>query len=358
VALSPDGRTLAYVGNNEESRTSRLWLRRLGEETSQPIAGTDNAAAPFWSPDGRFVGYIADGEIWRVAAAGGPPTKIFDLASRDQTQLGIAWGDDDHIVFGGRGLHRAPARGNQAPVVLTTLADGESSHGAPWILPGGRQVLFSAYKGLEPQGVFAVDMQTGTRTPVLPDAVNAQFANGMLVFLRGSVLMAQPFDPATVQLSGEPQALADPILANMAIPRVGAFSVSQTGAVMYIPLAGGGGTRLMWVTRDGQQTVVDDNVLTNRHLAVSPDGARAALIPMTFDGVGELWTLDLKRGVRTPITHDAQPMTALWSADGRTLYYSGRKSGSGLDIYKRSDFGAGPEVLVYRDDHTKLVTSV
>jgi hypothetical protein len=199
---------------------------------------------------------------------------------------------------------------------------------------------------------------TWTARTRAPDAASAQFAGGRIVFVRGSVLMAQPFDPASLTLSGDPMTLGDPVLANVAIPRAGGFSVSQTGAVVYIPSNRASGSRLIWASRDGQQTLIDEQVLSNRALALSPTGTHAAMIPLSVDGGEPVWTLDLKRGVRTRITHDTLPAAVVWGADGRTLYYSGRKGSGAIDIYKRGDFGAGPEVLVYSDATSKLVTSV
>jgi Tol biopolymer transport system component len=187
---------------------------------------------------------------------------------------------------------------------------------------------------------------------------NVQYANGHLIFLRGTALVAQPFDPGTLTLSRDPVTLADPIMANVIIPRAGAFSVSQTGTVVYIPLLRNAASRLVWMTRDGQQTAVEETPSSNRNLSLSPDGLRAAVVPMGFDGMTDLWLVDLKRGVRSRITHDVRPTMALWSRDGRTLYYSARRGNGMLDLYSRGDYGAGPEQVVFQSDVDKWLTSV
>ena len=357
-SVSPDGRWLAYVGSDDQSREVRLWLRSLQDNTSQVLPGTGDAMAPFWSPDSRGIAFAANGRLMRIEVGGAPPTLVCPFPPATQNPTG-SWGPNDVIVFaGGRTLWRVRARGG-TPELLTRLdGSGETHHGFPWILPGGRRLLFTAYKALESTGVFAVDLDTGARTRVMENASNVQYGDGHLLFMRGSSLMAQPFDPATLTLSGEPVTLADAIVGNVIIMRGGAFSASQTGTLVYWPLTNSSGSRLVWSTPQGQQTPVEGTMPTNRALAVSPDGTRAAVIPMDLSGGVDLWIVDTRRGVRSRVTHDAQPTTAVWSHDGRRLYYSARNSGGALNIYRRGESGRGPEELVFEDATDKWITSV
>ena len=358
-AISPDGQWLAYVGNDEQSREVRLWLRSLQSNTSQVLPGTDEASSPFWSPDSRTIAFYTSDKLMRIDVGGGPPTPVCALPAVARTAALGSWGPNDVIVFSGEvTLWRVSARGGK-PVPLTRLDDsGETQHGFPWFLPGGRRILFTAYRALEPTGVFAHDLDTGARTPVMENASNVQFADGHLLFVRGTSLMAQPFDPATLALSQSPVTLADSILGNVVIIRGGAYSVSQTGTLVYWPLTRSDSSRLVWVSGQGQQTPIEGSMPTNRALAVSPDGTRAAVIPLDTSGIVDLWLVDTRRGVRSRVTHDDQPTMAVWSRDGRTLYYNARKAGGPLNIYRRRELGRGPEEPVFEDGTDKWITSV
>ena len=360
-AVSPDGRWLAYVGAGGEGAPVRLWIRSLAENTSRELGGTDEASAPFWSPDSRSIAFFAKGRLMRIQVTGELPTPV-DLSDETVLALPGSWGDSDTIVFSKeRRLWRVPARGGQSAAVTTLDATTETSHGFPWFLPGGRRILFTSFKGLEPVGVFAVDLDTGVRHRVMDGASNVsnvQYAGGSLFFMRGTTLVAQPFDPSTLTLSQTPVVLADRVMSNVVVLRSAAFSVSQTGIAIYWPLLRGNGSRLAWFTRDGQQTNVGDNLASNRSLALSGDGQRAALIPMNQDGQADVWLVDLRRNVRSRVTHEERPATATWSRDGRYLYYSARKGTSVLNIYRKGEFGTGQPELIVDDGLDKWVTDV
>ena len=362
-AVSPDGRWLAYLGSDDQSRAVRLWLRPLNATTTQALPGTEDANSPFWSPDSRSIGFFANGQLFKVEVGGGPPTKICDLPGGQQLSPGT-WHDDTIVFTGATTLWRVPARGGQPTQVTTLDQPTETSHGFPWFLPT-HDVVFTAYKGLEPVGVHILDLDSGERVRLLDDAANVQFANGHLLFMRGTALVAQRFDPSTRTLAADPVVLVDAVLPNVIATRAGGFSVSQSGAVVYIPVnRGNEGSRLVWMTRDGALTEAESNtdrsgqVSNNRTLALSPEGRRAAIIPLSIEGSADVWLIDLDRRIRSRLTHDLRPATAVWSHDGRTLFFSARKGTSALNIYSRGDFGSGPDQLVFEDDFDKWLTSV
>jgi serine/threonine protein kinase len=363
-AISPDGRWLASLGSDDQSRAVRLWLRPLSATTTQELPGSEDANGPFWSPDSRAIGFFANGQLLRIELGGGPPTKICDLPGGPQLQS-AAWGPDGTVVFtAASALWRVPAGGGQ-PVQITTLdATAETLHAFPWFL-SARQVAFTTYKGLEPVAVHQLDLESGDRVQLMNDASNVQFATGHLIFMRGTTLFAQRFDPSTRAFAGEPRVLADVVMHNVVLMKAGGFSVSQSGAVVYMPLSrGDDGARLMWITRDGAQADAEadaarrDHASSHRGLTISPDGRRAAIIPLSVDASVDVWLVDLERRVRSRLTHDLSPTTAVWARDGRTLYFSARKGTGALDIYSRGDFGSGPDHVVFTDDLDKWVTSV
>ena len=191
----------------------------------------------------------------------------------------------------------------------------------------------------------------------MENASNVQFADGRLLFVRGNSLMAQPFDPATLALSQDPVTLADAVLANVVIIRGSAFGVAGRRARLLAADWRG------WLPRvDRARGPANPH---RRQHADEPDARPftgwhpRGRIPMGMDGLVDLWLVDFRRaGVRSRVTHDAQPTMAAWSHDGRTLYYSARAGGSALNIYRRRESGRGPEELVFEDAADKSITSV
>jgi len=191
-ALSPDGRQLAFVATDE--RGPRLWLRPFDQADARPLAGTDGAAWPFWAPDGRAVGFFADGTLKRIDLAGGPPQVLADAPFA----RGAAWNADDEIVFAPSGdvggLMRVKATGG-TPVPVTEAAPGQN-HRWPQFLPDGRRFIFSVYPGPpEALGVYVASLDGGEPVRVLATEVGAAYAPpGYLFHVSRGVLVAQRFD--------------------------------------------------------------------------------------------------------------------------------------------------------------------
>jgi len=231
-AISPDGLRVAFTAPDSTGQIV-LWVRPLDALTAQPLAGTAHALAPFWSWDSRMIAFIADGKLKKVDAAGGP---VFMLADCTPTPPG-AWNRDNVIVFTPRTgvLHRVSASGGK-PVPVTTLdrAAGETTHVMPVFLPDGRRFLYTASGvGARVNGVFVGSLDGGPAIPVLPDVgSNATYAQGHLLYMQDTTLVAHRFDASTLKLSGEPLPIAEQVLINQ-ITGTGAFSVSQTGFLAY-----------------------------------------------------------------------------------------------------------------------------
>ncbi|HUP49736.1 MAG TPA: protein kinase, partial [Thermoanaerobaculia bacterium] len=235
MALSPDGRKIAFPARNAAGSV-QIWVRRLSDAAAQPLAGTDGAHAPFWSPDGRTLGFFASGKLKRIDASGGPPQSLADA----QNGRGGAWGTDDVIVFTpstGGALYRIAASGG-TPVAITELDQktGESTHRWPFLFPDGEHVLFLAGGQLstERQGskIDAVSLKTGKRTHLVDSSAGAIYAwPGYLLFRREQTLVAQRFDVRTLKPSGEAFPIAEGIPANNTNAAI--FSASQQGHLAY-----------------------------------------------------------------------------------------------------------------------------
>jgi Tol biopolymer transport system component len=332
-AISPDGRYLAYAAASSAESRIRLWIRPLNAAEATQVPASDGAMAPFWSPDSRFVAFHADGELKKAPISGGPAVVI---CAASGTMPG-AWNAADVIVFAdGQTLSSVSARGGTAEPI-TTLEAGETHHDFPHFLPDGRHLIYAAYKGFESAGTFIASLGGGPRARLMDGSSNAQYASGHLLFVRETTLYAQGFDPSRRALTGEAVPIVETVLPNLTARPAGAFSVSQTGALVYQTALGlmGGGARLVWSTRGGQQTVVVDEPAVYRDIALSRDGRQAAIVPLDPRGRSDLWLLDLSRGVRTRFTFNSTTTSAVWSPDARSVIYSANPVND-LDMFRKS----------------------
>src|ERR1035441_605714 len=342
ISLSPDGRTAAYVATDQGS--TALWVRQLDGAAARRVAGTEGAGLPFWSPNSQSIAFFAQGKLLRVELAGGAPQTICDVG----LAVGGSWGSDGQILYGawGSSLFRVSASGGQ-PKRLTTLdaSRGEVFHYWPQILPGGRFLYFvRSHKG-ENTGVYAASLANPNKSvQLMATDANALYApgahnnrKGHLLWLRGSTLVAQDFDVDKLKLSGVPHPVADPV-ARMAVHGQMQVAVSATGLLMYSPSAPL--RQLTWVDRTGKPIGTAGEPTLSAHLQLSPDGRRAVVTRVNPDG-GDLWILDLERGVWNRFT--SKPginIYAIWSPDGRTILYA---SDAPFNLFRKDASGANWE---------------
>ena len=351
LAISPDGRRLAFVAPDATGNTM-LWVRPLDSSVAQPLTGTTNARAPFWSPDSRSLAFIADGKLRRIDGSGGP---ILTICNAPDTPPGT-WNRDDVIVFSGfRGpLTRVPASGG-TPVAVTELTPeiGERIQIMPFFLPDGRRFLYTAGTGgSRSVGIYVGSLDTTKTVPLLPAGSNAAYANGYLLYLRDTTLMAQRFDPDSLKLSGEIVPVATDVQINTATG-TGAFSVSQAGVLVY-QTGASSGTRLVWHDRAGQQLGSVGTQTGNRDVQLSPDGRWASVtLTGTSSQQPDIWLFDLARGLSRRLTFGGSgSMDAVWSPDGHRVAYASR-SKKVLDLFQRNVSGVGTEELLLEDEVDK-----
>ena len=232
LALSPDGRRLAFVAPDPTGRPM-LWVRPLDGLTAQPLPGTESGQAPFWSPNGRFIAFFAGGKLKKIDASGGPALTLCDATSATPG----TWNRDDVILFTptpGSPISRvAAAGGTPSPVTLIDTKAGEGRHAFPYFLPDGRHFLYLALNGGNaPLGVYAGLLDSTDRKRLLDGGANAMYAQGFLVFLREATLMAQAFDAARLELTGDPAPLAESVQIGNPT-RTGTFAVSEAGVLVY-----------------------------------------------------------------------------------------------------------------------------
>lgn len=229
-AISPDGRRLVFVASDDGP--SRIWLRPLDAVTAQPLAGTEGAIFPFWSPDSRSVAFFADGKLRRIDIGGGPPQTLADAGS----PRGGTWSSDGIILFALDSvspLFRVTASGDEAVPVTKLDPPRQRSHRFPQFLPGSQRFLFYAQGMPETQGVYLASLGfQETKLLTVADTAGVYAPPGWLLFMRQGTLVARHFDPARAELRGDPTTVSDPVTFNSTY-NVGAFSVSAAGLVTY-----------------------------------------------------------------------------------------------------------------------------
>jgi eukaryotic-like serine/threonine-protein kinase len=348
AALSPDGRHVAFVGYTPDAK-SLLWLRPLDSVVARPLAGTDGAALPFWSPDSRSLGFFAEGRLKRIDAAGGPP----QVLCAAPTPWGGAWSREGVIVFasGETALSRVPASGG-SPAPATRLLPREEAHRFPAFLPDGRHFLFLGDAAKTEDHFLRIGTLGSEESQDLVAAVsNAAYAPpGHLLFVRGRSLLAQPFDEKALRLTGEPAALAEPLVENASNHRF-EFSVSDTGLLTY--RSANLDRQLTWLDRSGRRLATVGDPGRTAYVELSPDQRRVAFVTLDQDGrEGDIWLRDLARGQTLRLTFDpASDSSPVWSPDGSEIAFRSMRSGLG-DLYRKSATSPGPEEALFKTAET------
>jgi Tol biopolymer transport system component len=345
-ALSPDGRQIIFVASDDKA--SRLWLRSLSTTAAQPLAGTEGATYPFWSPDSKSVGFFGGGGLKRLDLGGGAPKTLAPVTNGS----GGTWNADGVIVFAPNltsPLMRVSATGG-ASVAVTTIGPQQFGHANPQFLPDGRRLLFSGSGG----GIYLGGLDGSSPTRLVPDLSSGVYVPaGWLLWVRGGSLMAQRLDVERSALTGEPLTLADGVATDSALSR-GAVSVAATGLVAY-RTAGGAQRQLTWFDRSGMARGVvgepDDTLIQPR---LSPDGRRVAAV-RTLQGNWDLWLLDGARASRFTF-NPVQDLFPVWSPDSTRIVYMSRRTGLGA-LFQKLTSGAGEEDQFLSTDQNLTPTS-
>jgi serine/threonine-protein kinase len=326
ITLSPDGRTLAYLGYDSRNNGRwRIYVRRLERLTAEPIVGTEDAINPSFSPDGKQIAFVI-GTMRRlkvVSLAGQPPQVLTDSL----VDLGgVAWGTDHYVYYDGHlagdGLARIHDTGGQPEIATRAANPADSWHSAPRALPNGRGVLFMIAhdRGAGPADIGVLDTRTGNFKVLLRGVAPRYVEPGYLLYVTESgTLMAVRFDLERLTLSGDPVPVLDGVAVSL---RGGAdLEVTPNGTLIYA--AGESVDRqreLVQVALDGRVTAIDSSWRADiRAMALSPDG-RAVAVTVPRGEAPELWIKPLDRGPPVKITDVGGPPA--WSPDGRELAYA------------------------------------
>ena len=334
LSISPDGRRVAFVARGSDGAI-RLWLQTLGQSVTQPLSGTEDASDPFWSPDGRFLGFFQGGKLKKMASTGGGLVILCDAKGAG----GATWNRNDEIVFSDFfALYRVPAAGGTSTLIASPGTSSSDSYQFPFFLPDGEHFI---HRGAGRQ-TFLRSLASNEVTE-LGGGGNAQFAQDRLVFWRDGTLLAQRLDTNRLRLTDDIVQLADDVRGSI---NGSSFSVSSSGILVYqaqIKVD----SQLAWVNRTGKVLSTFGEPANYNELELSPDAQRLAVtVGDTVRGTSDLWIFDVNRGIRTRLTFDALDDTrTVWSPDGLTVAFASNRAGGtfGYDLYQKASNGSGAE---------------
>jgi eukaryotic-like serine/threonine-protein kinase len=322
--ISPDGRAIVFAGMSGGIR--RLWIRALESLAVRELPGTTGADFPFWSADGRSIGFFADGKLKRIDLSGGPPVALADSA----VPRGGAWGPDGTILFASSvgAMRRVPAGGGTAaPLTTLDAANGENAHRWPQLLPGGKQFIYWV-RSSKPNrtGIYISSIdRADEKTLLVPNANAGAYApshdgsGGFLLWARDDHVVAQPLDPRHAQLSGEARPIAgtEGIGVSSVIQRA-SFSVSNEGTILFSSVEDR--YQLGLFRRSGEVANLIGSPDRYAAVRLSPEGKRAALSIYDASAYRDIWTMDLGRALPIRLTNDGG-FVPVWSPDGRQIAF-------------------------------------
>ena len=317
VAISPDGRYLVYVGS---SPGQPLYGQNLdGSDDAQPIRGTEGAVAPFFSPDGKWIGFAADNALQKVALSGGEPLR---LAAASAFQGGTFSPDGDTIYYSpksGDGIWQVSSNGGEAEPVTVPNRDGfDNEHFGPDALPDGTGLLYTSC--CSRSTVVHLDLETGKKTPLRENAFYGKYVpTGHLVFAEPGLLLAATFDPETMEL-GTPVEIGDDVIVGVEMHAEYAFS--RTGALFYLAGPSAFERKLVQYDRSGaMRELVPEPRAYHIGMSLSPDGVRLA-VPI-YEGKLDVFLFDLIRGDFDPlIVSPCNDFSPVWSSDGKNIAFT------------------------------------
>ena len=354
-ALSPDGRYLAFVANDEGR--NRLWVHAMDALGAHPFPGTDGASYPFWSPDDHYLGFFAQGKLQKIALAGGPPQTLCEATDG----RGATWNGAGVILFSPgptTPIFRVSSAGG-APVPVTKLTSGRlEGHRFPWFMPDGNHFLYnSEADNPDAAGLFAASLDGMRQERVLSDQTQALYAppavagrSGSLVFRHDGTLIAQPFDAAALRTTGEGVPIAEHV-ATGANNDFGAFSIAANDVLVYRASGSTANRELVWVDRTGGRLgeAITSAAISSFFFSLSPDQQTVALgIEINSTATADLWLQDLRRDVLTKFTFRAGINTnPIWSPDSRRVIFA-RVSPGGFstDIFQKTAVSSADEELL------------
>jgi len=368
IAITPDGRQIVYrVGPAGSTPGTQLVVRSLDQLDGRVLAGITGIRSPFISPDGHWVGFFegGGGALKKVSILGGPPVTLCRYTGNPQEG---SWGPDDAIIFAtndpGTGLLSVAAGGGD-PKVLTKpdSAHGEADHVHPFILPGGRAVLFTITAQGQPidnAQVAVLDLKTGQKKTLIRGGSDARYVDtGHLVYAAAGTLRSVRFDLGRLEVTSDPVPVVEQVTMS-GTTGVADYVLSQNGTLVYVPGGVGGGiaTRsLAWVNRQGGEEPLKAPQRAYSIPRISPDGARVALD--IRDQENDIWVWDLKRETLARFTFEpGADQNPVWTPDSRRIIFGSARVGGVLNLYRQAADNTGAVERLTTSQNTQTPVSM
>lgn len=329
ISLSPDGKLL--VAALEIEGRLKLYGKNVDSAVLEPIPGTEGGYAPFFSPDGEWIGFFGREQVHKIRVSGGNAIALCDY-SRDRQRA--TWGPDGMIVYTGRygaGLASCPSDGGEPQVHTQNRQFGESAHRSPTFLPDG-SILFAATGGIPEPRLAVLRANSDDVSPIPIDGHSPSYVtSGYLVYQNGERLLAATFDATKPARVGRETILADGLYsAGLTFP---SYALSKEGTLAFIP-GNEVFDQLIWVDREGR--AIREIGEPGRHMypRLSPQGDRALVSLQARSGdPRDIWLYDIERGSRAPLTFDKNAYTAEWSRDGQRVAFMSYDGPAGETLF-------------------------
>ncbi len=342
VTMSPDGRMIAYSGVGGDG-LQRLFLRSLNEIRARPVPGTEDAERPFFSPDGRWLGYFARGQLGKVPVSGGAPVALPTL----RLMNGASWGPNDVIVVSTADHLSVLSANGGTPRQITQLdsAAGETSQRWPRMLDDGKTILYTSWRTSLTDARIAVASIDGGPTTILdlPGTFPLGVLDGQLVYASVTgALMAVPFDTRRMRPAGAPVVVGDAVVLDS--DGAAKAELSPSGSLIY--QVGRATMQIALADRNGQSRTVIAEARRYEFPRFSPDGKRVALT-VTTDTSTDVWIVDLASGIRTRLTTGGTANDRPeWSPDGQRVLYDSNRGGAYALWWQPADGTGAPQTLL------------
>ncbi len=347
LALSPDGGRLAFSASTGKMR--QLWLRSLDSFTTQPLAGTDGADSPFWSPDGNSIAFFADNKLKKIDTR----SSVIEIICPAGSGRGGDWNQNGIILFcagDGAALARVSAAGGKPEAVTELNATlGETNHDYPAFLPDGEHYLFHLF-GKNNHGIYVGSLNSKDHKLLIQlsaDSANATRAvwspSGFILYaLNRNTLLARAFDPDRLELKGEPFRVAENVIVSLT--GNARFTTAANGTLAYLQNREMDVAQLTWCDRSGKRLGEAGTAEPWTNFALSPDDAAVALIRNEPNRLNSLWQLNLAQGTTTRFVTDTDSANffPVWSPDGEQLAFASARN-SALNLYLKRTTGTAPE---------------